>query len=157
MPWFDRFRSRSKPEPSLDHSLPIGHQETPSEFADEVAMADRWYVPTGGDPRRFVPGADGLPPLHLIRYRDASGEVVLRLCEDSTGLLVGPTDRRLFVAGVYSYQLRGEAHHRRVCKVGDFSPGAPVLLVRQPDNPHDSNAIAVQPASHPGTVAGFVS
>lgn len=103
---------------------------------------DSWYVPNDGNKTRFV-GEGGIPRLHLIRYRDSGGELVLRLCEDATGLLVGPTDMRLPPAGIYVSQLRGEAYYQDACRVGDFSPGAPVRLVREPENPHDLNAVAV--------------
>lgn len=83
----------------------------------------------------------------MIEYRDSGGELVLRLCEDSTGLLIGPTDRRLAKAGIYVSQLRGEAYHQQACKQGDFTPGATVRLVREPDNPHDPKAVAVYDAT----------
>lgn len=103
---------------------------------------ERWYVPADGDGARFV-GQDGAPPpLHLIDYR-SGGESVLRLCEDSTGLLVGPTDRRLARAGIYVSNLRGESYHPKECKAGDFGPGQPVRLIREPDNAYDPNAVAV--------------
>ncbi|MDP9405386.1 MAG: HIRAN domain-containing protein [Actinomycetota bacterium] len=105
---------------------------------------DRWYVESDGDADRFV-GTP--PPLHLIDYRDSGGERVLRLCEDSTGLLVGPTDRRLQRAGIFVSQLRGEAYHEQDCRRGDFAPGSPVKLVREPSNPHDPNAVAIYDSS----------
>lgn len=104
---------------------------------------ESWYVPKD-DPERF----NQTPvPLRLIQYRDGSGEQVMRLCEDSTGLLVGPSDRRLAKVGVYVSQLRGEAHHVSGCRAGDFEPGSPVVLRREPDNPHDPNAVAVYDAT----------
>ncbi len=99
-------------------------------------------MPADGDGARFV-GQDGAPPpLHLIDYR-SGGESVLRPCEDSTGLLVGPTDRRLARAGIYVSNLRGESYHPKECKAGDFGPGQPVRLIREPDNAYDPNAVAV--------------
>jgi hypothetical protein len=40
-------------------------------------------------------------------------------------------------------QLRGEAYHGAACEAGDFRPGRPVRLVREPDNEFDGNAVAV--------------
>lgn len=108
----------------------------------EGAMHERWYVPIDGDTERFK-GVDGLAPLHLITYTDALGETVLRLCEDATGLLIGPTDRRLAAAGIYVSQLRGEAYHEAACRAGSFEPGAQVNLVREPENEFDRNAVVV--------------
>ncbi len=84
-----------------------------------------------------------MPSLHLIPYKDSSGEQVLRLCEDSTGLLLGPTDRRLSSIGIYVSQLRGERYYSAACRMGDFRPGRPVALHREPDNEFDSNALVV--------------
>ena len=99
----------------------------------------------------------GMPTLHLIRYRDSSGESVLRLCEDSTGLLVGPTDRRLAAAGIYVSNLQGEAYYKAACKAGDFSPGTTVRLKREPENPHDSFAVAVTADDDDAKVAAYVN
>jgi hypothetical protein len=110
--------------------------------ADDESSTDGWYVPHDGDADRFV-SPHGLPPLRLLRYEDTGGEYVLRLCENATGLLVGPSDRRLPRAGIYISQLRGEAYHQEACRAGNFYPGEQVHLVREPDNPHDPNAIAV--------------
>lgn len=109
---------------------------------DEGGADPRWYVDHDGDHSRFL-GPDGLPALHLITYTDTHGETVLRLCEDTTGLLIGPTDRRLPTAGIYVSQLRGEAYHQIACRAGDFTPGHPVMLMREPTNAYDKNAIAV--------------
>jgi hypothetical protein len=105
-----------------------------------------WYAPRDGDSDYFF-NSDGAPALHLIPCRDTGGEMVLQLCEDATGLLVGPGDSRLPRAGVYVSQLRGQAFHRLGCTAGDFSPGAPVRLVREPDNEFDPDAVAVYDAT----------
>jgi hypothetical protein len=135
---FKRFAQPSATAPT-SHTAPI----------DVEALDDDgggWYVPRDGDRSRFV-GADGMPSLRLIQYRDQGGEQVLRLCEDSTGLLVGPTDMRLPHAGIFISQLRGEWYHQDDCRAGDFRPGQPVRLAREPANPHDSNAVAVYDAT----------
>jgi HIRAN domain len=100
------------------------------------------YVPTDRDMSRFI-GADGLPSLRLIPYRDSSGGDVLQLCEDTTGLLVKLQDARLPAAGVLASKLRGEAYYQDSCRAGDFRPGAEVMLVPEPNNPHDDRAVAV--------------
>ena len=111
-----------------------------------LTKEDGWYVPVGGDEDRFL-AADGMPALHLITYRDSGGEQVLRLCEDATGLLVSPSDRRLARIGIHVAQLRGEFYHRAACTAGDFSPGTPARLVREPSNEFDPNAVAVLDAT----------
>ncbi|GAA4399089.1 hypothetical protein GCM10023153_24740 [Ornithinibacter aureus] len=93
-----------------------------------------WYAARDGNAARFVAADGGMPPLHLIRYRDSNGETVLRLCEDSTGLLVGPTDRLSAPAGTYVPNLQAESYYKAACKACDFSPGAPVRLKGEPYN-----------------------
>jgi hypothetical protein len=101
-----------------------------AERSAPPAPQDRWYVPVDGNRERFVAPAGGMPLLHLIRYH-SGGEHVLRLCQDSTGLPVGPTDRRLAPAGIYVSNLRGENHHKTACRRGDLSPGTAVRLKRE--------------------------
>ena len=117
-----------------------------------LAPEDRWYVPVDGNRTRFVDPDGGMPLLHLIRYR-SGGETVLRLCEDPTGLLAGPTDRRLAPAGIYVSNLRGESYHQTACRRGDFSPGAVVRLKRETNNKYDPFAVAVTDNSDGAPVA----
>ena len=131
-------------EEAAQRATPV--QAIPSQTGEGDGPPERWYAPQDGNPDRFV-GADDLPTLRLIPYRDTGGEYVLRLCEDETGLLVGPTDRRLPRAGIYVSQLRGEAHHQAECRAGNFHPGEPVRLIREPENPYDPNAVAVYDAT----------
>ncbi|WP_324421400.1 HIRAN domain-containing protein [Phycicoccus sp.] len=147
MGWLDRFKKR---DARTGVAAVTSTQAHPS-----ASRQPSWYVPSDGDPDRFLPGPDGFPPLHLIDYRDSGGARNLRLCEDSTGLLVGPTDRRLFRAGVYSYNVRGESYHRAACRRADLRPGRPVQLVREPENKHDPNAVAVR--SPAGETLGYIS
>ena len=113
-------------------------------------------MPVDGDRERFVNPDGGPPLLHLIRYY-SGGEHVLRLCEDATGLLVGPTDRRLAPAGIYVSNLRGESYHKTACRRGDFSPGTAVRLKREPNNPHDTFAVAVTADDDGAPVAAYVN
>jgi len=138
MGWWDRFRSSAPTEAT-------------------TSAAPGWYAEPDGDSGRFVAADGGMPTLHLIRYRDSRGKSVLRLCEDATGLLVGPTDRRLAPAGIYVSNLQGEAYHKAACKVGDFSPGATVRLKREPENPHDPFAVAVTADEDDAKVAAYVN
>ncbi len=125
---------------------------TPPDLDDE--SNPRWYVTPDGNTQRFI-GEDGLPTLHLIRYGQG-GDMVLRFCEDGTGLLVGPTDRRLLPAGLLVSNLRGGRYYERECRAGDFAPGAEVRLVPEPDNPHDNQAVAVFDRTG-GFRAGYVN
>lgn len=116
---------------------------------EPIKPEDRWYVPAGSERDRF----QGDPvPLHLIEYHGG-----LTLCDDATGRLVGSTDRRLRWAGIYSFNLRGLNHRQAAYRAGDFRPGQRVRLVREPDNAHDPNAVAVTADQDGALVVGYVS
>lgn len=128
------------PQPAPPSPAPGRAQDKPPSVTEpnrQLDGQDRWYVPADGNSDRFR-GADGQPALHLIEYQSG-----LRLCEDATGLLIGPTDRRLVGIGIYVSNLRGTTYHEKACVAGDFSPGASVRLVPEPDNPYDDRAVAV--------------
>jgi len=99
-------------------------------------------APQEGD-SGYLLGPDGVPALHLVPCRGGGGEVALHLCEDTTGRLVDHRDSRLPLAGVHVSHLRGAAFHRLGCRAGDFRPGAPVHLLREPANEFDPDAVAV--------------
>ncbi|MER5504196.1 HIRAN domain-containing protein [Streptomyces sp. NPDC002766] len=109
------------------------------------------YVPSEGPADRFVPPPGGLHRLHLVEYQGG-----LRLCEDATGLLVGPTDRRLQGAGIYVANLRGVAYYQAAAEQADLRPGQPLRLAPEPDNPHDAYAVAVFPNRGNGPI-GYVN
>lgn len=124
----------------------------------EGAQASSQPLMADGEPSRYVPKDDPQrfagdpPPLHLVRAR---GELIL--VEDSTGLLVGPTDRRLAKVGIYVAKLRGESYHKTACRQGDFAPGSTVRLVPEPDNKHDPNAVAVTADDDAAKTAAYIS
>jgi hypothetical protein len=142
--WTDSARRAVDPVSLSEAPSPTSRRQDPDggpATDDDKYM--RWYAPSGPDQKHRFQLVDGTPPLRLIPYRHQSGEEVLRLCEDDTGLLIAPKNRYLPSVGIYSSQLRGERYNEAGCSAGDFSPGTPVRLVREPDNPHDRNAIAV--------------
>lgn len=81
---------------------------------------------------------DGLPPLKLARHEGA-----LWLAERRTGKLVQVENRKLRSLGVWSAKVRGTDYYRAAWKATDIYIGAPVSLVREPNNEHDSNAVAI--------------
>lgn len=115
------------------------------------SAAERFYVPSDGAKDRFVPPPGRMPRLHLIEYQED-----LRLCEDETGLLVGPTDQRLHLAGLYATNLRGGRYYAKAARDADLRPGRLVRLIPEPDNPHDPSALSVHPEQGPGPV-GYVN
>lgn len=144
----DRLLGRTRVARTVDVEPPVPSSSAPAtgwpsegtpDDSDDSGPHDRWYVTPDGNADRFL-GADDLPSVHLIDYGSGDG-LVLRFCEDATGLLVGPTDRRLGPAGLLVSNLRGGSYYEN--DGGDFRPGADVRLVPEPDNPHDDRAVAV--------------
>jgi hypothetical protein len=116
---------------------------TDARLAQAPEREPSWYVPVDeGDETRFV-GPDGMPALHLVEHTDYMGGVGFRLCEDSTGLLVSPTDRRLPKIGLLVSNLKGEFYNQPGTTDGDYMPGRPVTLIPEPTNPHDDRAVMV--------------
>lgn len=130
--------------PSTAMPTPIPPQSSLPRQQD--GAHESWYFPAGTDESVFI-GAEGQPALHLVEYTDGSGERILRLIDDRTGLLVGPTDRRLPKLGIWVGQLRGESHNSAGCTAGDFEPGATVTVTPELTNVHDPNAIVVHDAT----------
>lgn len=84
------------------------------------------------------------------------GGVGLRLCEDSSGLMVGPTDRRLPKLDILVVNVRGEFHNQAGATNGDYVPGTEISLVPEPDNPYDDRAVMVCDGSG-GNKCGYMN
>ncbi len=52
-------------------------------------------------------------------------------------------DARLGEAGAHVIRVAGTSYRRDELRDPGFEPGKPLALVREPDNPHDANAISV--------------
>jgi hypothetical protein len=126
---------------------------TPAERADRAErlglVSREEYLSPEAETEALTTGPDGLPDVWLERVRD-------RLLVVTPHGWVNPKSRTAASrAGLWSFVVRGTAHHERAVRRGDFSPGAPVRLVREPDNQHDPNAIAIY-AAGARDVAGYV-
>ncbi|MGO1975989.1 HIRAN domain-containing protein [Brachybacterium tyrofermentans] len=62
---------------------------------------------------------------------------------DGTGKRVGPANRALTKAGVYSFNVRGDNYRDDEVTAADTRPGVVAALRREPENRHDKNAILV--------------
>lgn len=129
----------------------------PPTFAERRDRAERLgmvireeYMSPEHEALALEPGPDGFPDAWLERVRD-------RLLVVTPDGWVNPKSRTAASrAGIWSFALRGTDHHESAARRGDFTPGARVRLVREPDNPHDPNAIAVY-AESARQLAGYVS
>lgn len=124
-------------------------------FLDTIAArnAEGWasvYMPRGMPVR-----SDYLPKEFESGHvcRDANGEPVLRLVDagdrlafylpDVGGSLVNPKGPGLRAIGLATTYARGSTFYAPTYRTADLRKGRPVELRREPDNPHDRNAIAL--------------
>ena len=101
---------------------------------------------------RFTLDHDRLPTGYLASRR---GRLVI-LADGSPEEMVNPASRRLHSLGLYAFRVRGVAYHADQVRAGNFKPGTSVLLVREPNNEHDPNAVAVR-SVRGGHLAGYVN
>lgn len=105
--------------------------------AQEVGMVARAdYLTPEAETDALRPGPDGLLNARLERVRD-------RLLVVTPTGWVNPKSRIAHLTGLDSFTVRGTGYHPGAVKAGKFTPGTPVRLIREPDNPHDPNAIAI--------------
>ncbi|MBN8206996.1 hypothetical protein JF550_13665 [Microbacterium esteraromaticum] len=90
------------------------------------------YLDQEDHARLLQPGADGLAPLHFVRRNGA-----LWLAEDTTGKLLNVDNRYLRRLGIWGVKVRGRTLYGGAQRLG------PADLIREPDNPHDANAVAI--------------
>lgn len=107
------------------------------------------YLSPEDEARYVTAGDDGKPNLRLVRKR---GQLVLTVPEG----MVSFRSRALPKLGIYAFRARGVSFHDEAVTTAGLSAGAKVRLVREPDNPHDPNAVAL----HAGDAAepfGYVN
>lgn len=120
-----------------------------TERAKSLGMVSRAeYLTSEQEGAALLPGPGGLPDARLERVRD-------RLLVVTPRGWINPKSRTAHQHGLHSFQLRGTAHYAAALRAGRFTPGAPVRLVREPDNVHDQNAIAIY-AERARDKAGYV-
>lgn len=97
------------------------------------------YAPKDDEDRYLTRRADGTPNLYLA---DAGDRLAIWSPVDGGALInpKGPGIRRL---GLYASQARGTDHYRSAYQAADVRKGQWIDLVREPDNPHDPNAVAM--------------
>jgi hypothetical protein len=63
--------------------------------------------------------------------------------ETTTSELVTVGNRHLAKLGIWTANVRGIDYHQADVRATDTTPGTALEIEREPDNPHDRNAIAV--------------
>ncbi len=108
-----------------------------ASLAQSLGMVARAEYLSGEDEARALQvRPDGLIDARLTLVR---GRL---LVVNPTGW-INPKSRIAYKSGLHSFQLHGSHHYQTALTSGRFTPGALVRLVREPNNPHDPNAIAV--------------
>nr|WP_167405713.1 HIRAN domain-containing protein [Sphaerisporangium cinnabarinum] len=80
---------------------------------------------------------DGLPHLRLVKERG-------RLALEAPGMgWINPRSRALYKTGIYMFGLRGRAYHEAAFVAAALPLGRLLELVREPENEHDRNAVAI--------------
>lgn len=106
-------------------------------WAKEQGIVSRQeFMPPDIEAEALKLGPDGLPDARLERERD-------RLVVVTARGWVNPRSRTAYKSGLHTVITRGTGYHEAAVKAGRFTPGAPVALQREPNNEHDSNAIAI--------------
>ena len=115
---------------------------TPEAFTSKVVITRETSTPPTGYVSPYLDSAreaellvlnrSGLPPLRMKMHK---GE--WWMAEESTGLLVNVGNRKLRGLGVWSVRVRGDSYAPGTLGIGR------VELVRERDNEHDQNAIAI--------------
>jgi hypothetical protein len=152
-----KYRQQGRPESEIreiaEHLAQRGpNKRTPAERAARAmevgVVAPSEYMDSETEMAALAAGPDGFPNAWLERVRD-------RLLVVTARGWVNPRSRTAWRAGLYQFNLRGAGYYQQAAQAGDFTPGASVTLVRQPDNAHDPNAVAVY-ADGARTLAGYV-
>jgi hypothetical protein len=89
-------------------------------------------------------------------YLDRRGDRLVVIPDGKARAMVNPKSTQLYRLGLYSFNVRGTNYYGAAVKSADLRPGKPVRLVREPDNEHDPNAIAIYAANVRSRI-GFVN
>lgn len=107
------------------------------------------FLPADRQLDGVVVDGNGHTNLRLTRFR---GRTVIGT---PNGLLPVSVGSRLRTLGIYTFRPRGVGHYEKASKAADTTTLMPTVLVREPDNPHDPNAVAVRPLG--GETIGYVN
>jgi hypothetical protein len=93
-------------------------------------------------------------------YPDDGGVVWVagyQLVDPESGRYLGRDATELAAAGLHVAHVAGAAqHHAAALESAAVEPGAPLVLRRNPENPHDPHAIAVHESGAAGEQVGWV-
>jgi hypothetical protein len=157
MGFMDRWRSKSEAQRQGRQERDQRRQEERRERTRRAQTEQRRrttvlrdeFMDPATEAQAFTLGTDGLPTGHLQLDRG-------RLVIVTSGGIVNPKSTQTYKLGIHSLSIRGMSHYGNAPKVGDFRPGAPIRLVREPNNEYDANAVAVY-AGQARSKSGYVN
>lgn len=145
-------------------------------LSDRTSDANGARMPSERQDRSETPGApSATSPTYLSQeeatfyfVRDPSGHLPVEirvqdrqgwLVHPGTGRRVSPGNQALSVAGLFTFNVRGLDYYGDAVTSTDSRPKARAHLVREPANPHDRNAIAIQAEAPDGVnrTVGYVN
>lgn len=131
--WLQRLSKPAPADPPQSPRVSSGPAQKsvePSEYESVYLHSSRWD-------ELLAPSAS-LPNLRLTGYK---GE--LWLTEITTGKFVAVGNRHLAKLGIWTANVRGIDYHTADVRATDTTPGNTLAIAREPENPHDRNAVAV--------------
>lgn len=132
--------ARIEMEALREASLIAFEEDDPEPLKDPPRVLWREdYVPKEEEGRYLTRRADGRPNLYLV---DAGDRLAIWSPVDGGGL-INPRGPGLRHLGLYASQARGATHYGSAYLVADLSKGRWLDLIREPENLHDKNAVAM--------------
>lgn len=140
------FRGQYKPDGSGEREYERrqnAHQQStvrsgiPQPEIPRTTIRHSEYLTPEQEKELLTTNDNGIPNLVLHRER---GQIVMRI--EGRGL-VNPHSRTLWRKDIFSFSVRGSGHYHRANRLADTRPGVPIILSREPDNPHDKNAVSI--------------
>ena len=133
-------RGPRKPrQKSQGHRVPRRADGRVSGSGIDGAVYREDYVPKEDEARYLTRDGSGLPRLRLA---DAGDRLAIWSPVDG-GSLINPKGPGLRGLGLYSSYARGIEYHASADRTADLRKGQWIDLKREPDNPHDKNAVAM--------------
>jgi hypothetical protein len=151
--------NRPTPRKGESRVLP-GERPDPSQVGQEAALppvaappvsdwrAESEYMAPELAKSLLVPDADARLPLRLV---PRNGRLVFMI--DGHARIVSATHPSLTKYGIFAGNVMGTNHRRTAAQQGDFSPGSPLVLKREPNNQHDVTAVAALAKVHRASLA----
>lgn len=147
----------SKDTPTLSVYMETPYRRKPDPRCSRPVRGLKEYVP--------IYSSAFLPPEHQLDlvtiFDDGNTNLKLALfngqlvLEAPNGILPNKASGQIYKLGVFTCSLRGGSHYEKALRAADTRPLRPAMLVREPGNQYDRNAVAIH-APNAGLI-GYVN